>query len=435
MTTFFNTVWPKSFVKKMMPRTLFGRSLTIIITPLILLQLSVGYIFYDRHTEKVVQQMSEVIAGNISLACEILKTKPYLWTTVSQHLNLSLLRVAPVFENNDQDWVFSMFYNELIRTLKVPFTLLSTSDDFVVKIDTSNGPLFICVLKKRIFSRTTPIVLMWMIVSALLLSIIASIFMKNQIRPIHHLANAAEKFGKGENTPPIKPEGAEEIRQAGHAFNAMRERLQCQLTERMEMLAGVSHDLRTPLARMKLQLAMMPHSEDTRDLMSDLNEMQKMLEGFLNFARGAGAEPSSLIRLQPFLQNLATEIRTSEFKIKINCNNHIMHHLKPSLFKRCLTNLLINSKKYGREVIITIHETIHNLVILIDDNGPGIPHEQWETVLQPFVTLDKARNSDLSGVGLGLSIVRDAVRSHGGRIQLMDNPVQQGLRVLIELPK
>jgi two-component system osmolarity sensor histidine kinase EnvZ len=264
---------------------------------------------------------------------------------------------------------------------------------------------------------------------------VASLFMRNQIRPIRRLAEAAERFGKGQDVGDYHPEGAMEVRKAGLSFNVMRDRIRRQLHERTEMLAGVSHDLRTPLARMKLQLAMMPaNAPETLNLREDVDVMQKMLEGFLNFARGAGEEAPQTVLLSEFLHSVGHQFRNSALSITTNCPPEIKIHGKIEMLKRCLTNLLVNSQQYADHAWIEGHLNGRFLEMTVDDNGPGISEAHREDVFRPFYRLDVSRNLETGGVGLGLSIARDVIRNHGGQICLGDSP-QGGLKVLIRLPQ
>jgi two-component system osmolarity sensor histidine kinase EnvZ len=264
---------------------------------------------------------------------------------------------------------------------------------------------------------------------------IAVIFMRNQIRPIRRLAEVAEKFGKGQDTQDFRPEGAFEVRVAGQAFNQMQKRLRTHIEERTRMLAGVSHDLRTPLTRMKLQLALMSQDNNVKNLQEDVDEMQQMVQGFLDFAKGIQNEKSTTIELNTTVEGIINGFKEAHpMSISFIHKKDLWIDIKKSIFNRCLTNLLLNSYKYASTVQIQILAEPHQAIIIIDDDGPGIPEEKREIVFQPFFRLDPARNSETGGVGLGLSIVRDAIHHHGGTIQLLQSPLG-GLRIYITLPR
>ena len=307
-------------------------------------------------------------------------------------------------------------------------------DKIYLDVEVKKGVLHFETPRKRLFSRTTPLVLIWTTASALLLFIVASLFMRNQIRPLRRLGDAAERFGKGQDVGDYRPEGATEVRKAGISFNIMRDRIRRQLNERTEMLAGVSHDLRTPLARMKLQLAMMPRDTEVLHLTEDVDQMQKMLEGYLDFARGAGDETPKDILLSEFFHHLKGHFRNTSLQVVINCTLDLKIHAKEQMFKRCFMNLMVNAQRYAKHVWIEAKLSGRFLEVTLDDDGPGIPDSQREEVFRPFYRLDVSRNLETGGVGLGLSIARDVIRNHGGQIRLADSS-HGGLRVHIRLPQ
>jgi two-component system osmolarity sensor histidine kinase EnvZ len=432
---------PILLMKSLLPRSLFGRSLIILVTPLILVQVVLGYIFFDRHTETILRLLSSTISGDIRLVVEMVEGGQN-FTRVRElaHQNLTLdLKLRPderlprvgIYKSN---WLYGFMEEALRNKLKQPYFLRMNQDVIYLDVEVKQGVLHFETSRKRLYSRTTPLVLIWTTASALLLFIVASLFMRNQIRPLRRLADAAERFGKGQDLGDYRPEGATEVRKAGMSFNVMRDRIRRHLNERTEMLAGVSHDLRTPLARMKLQLAMMPHSSEVVSLSEDVDQMQKMLEGYLDFARGAGDEAPQRVVLLDFLHDLKNQFRHSSLKMTIDCPLGLKMPLKIQMFKRCLVNLLVNSQRYADHVWIKAHSTGRFLELTVDDNGPGIPESQREEVFRPFYRLDMSRNLETGSVGLGLSIARDVIRNHGGQIHLGDSP-HGGLRVHIRLPE
>ncbi|MCX7337974.1 MAG: ATP-binding protein [Alphaproteobacteria bacterium] len=429
------------FVKKILPQSLFGRSLIILVTPLILVQFVLGYIFFDRHTETILRLLSSTISGDIAFVLDSVEREdsfPHIRKLAERDLSLSI-KLSPheVLEQTGihrQTWLYTYLDSALKEKIKQPYYVRMDSNFINIHIASTKGVLKVQLSRKRLFSRTTPLVIIWTTVSALLLFIVASIFMRNQIRPIRRLAEAADRFGKGDDTVVFNPEGATEVRKAGVAFQLMRDRLRRQLSERLEMLAGVSHDLRTPLARIKLQLAMMTPTEETKSLQEDVVQMQGMVEGFLIYARGTDAERSQPVLLYPFLQKIIRVHQTDQLSVFLNCHDDIKIFLKSHLFNRSLTNLLLNSKRYARKVIIDVCEKKNHILLTIDDDGPGIAVSERENVFRPFYRVDASRNLEDGGVGLGLSIAKDAVQSHGGRIYLGESPLG-GLRVTIRLPR
>jgi two-component system osmolarity sensor histidine kinase EnvZ len=273
-----------------------------------------------------------------------------------------------------------------------------------------------------------------MIGTALLLLGIATIFMRNQVRSVRKLASAADGFGKGRDIPDIKPEGAVEVRQAAIAFNLMRERLKRQIDQRTEMLAGVSHDLRTPLTRMKLQLAIMEGTDGTSELAEDVSDMERMIEGYLHFARGEGSEAVQEVPLDAALRDLAGRFLREGREVRLDEPlAALVLRCRPNALDRALTNLIGNACRYGKQVAVAIRRREENVEIIVDDDGPGIPAAQRETVFRAFTRLESSRNPKTGGMGLGLTIARDIVRGHGGDIALEDSPLG-GLRARVRLP-
>lgn len=437
----FPFLHPWQALKKILPQSLFGRSLIILVTPLILVQVVLGYIFFDRHTETILKLLSDTIAGDITLVIDCIergdnfkRLKDLAQRDLHLDLSLEPNKVLQKTGLHKQTWLYSFLETALNQKLKVPYYVRMDSDFIYISVKTKKGLLNVTLSRKRLFSRTTPLVIIWTTASSLLLFIVASLFMRNQIRPIRRLAEAADRFGRGGESVHFKPEGATEVRKAGLAFLLMRERLKRQLFERLEMLAGVSHDLRTPLTRMRLQLAMLESNEDLMALKQDVMVMQQMIEGFLTYARGAGEEETKKVNLAKMLELLQKQLNAENFSVIIDCPKDLTISLKEGLFNRCLTNLLLNSKRYAKKVEISVQSKERHVQIEIDDNGPGIPVDEREKVFRPFYRLDSARNLESGGVGLGLSIARDAVLSHGGQIYLRHSSLLGGLKVIIRLP-
>jgi two-component system osmolarity sensor histidine kinase EnvZ len=429
-------------IKRFLPNSLFGRSLVILLMPLLMVQVVLGYIFFDRHTETILRQMSNTIAGDITMAVDLCEHSKDNFHDIKKKCfdNLSLvLDVSPQLKLDKtgkykNSWLYSFLALALNKKLSKPYFLRMNSDYIFVQVESKIGVLNIVTSRKRLFSRTTPLVLIWTTTSALLLFIVASLFMRNQIKPLRKLAEAAEKFGKGDDKGNFKLEGATEIRKAGQAFNIMRNRITKQLQERLEMLAKVSHDLRTPLTRMKLQLILLESTEINEDLKEDVNLMQNMIEGFLLYARGVAPEATIVTNIHNLLKTVISKLPYPTKKISLICDKNININLRPSAINRCLTNLLLNSCKYADKIQVTCLKNHHNCIITIEDDGPGIDENEREKVFQPFYRTDNARNLDKGGSGLGLTIVKDIVNSHGGKVSLQKSDLG-GLKVEILLPR
>src|SRR5690606_7463085 len=295
------------------------------------------------------------------------------------------------------------------------------------------GVLRALVTDERLFSSTTYIFILWTIGSSVLLFGIAVVFMRNQVKPIRRLAHAAESFGKGQEVRDFKPEGATEVRQAAAAFINMRDRIKRQIQQRTEMLAGVSHDLRTPLTRMKLQLEMLPDVPEAEFLQADVAEMEHMVEGYLAFARGEGQETPAPSDLGGLLRDVVAQMTRDGRTIDLHVEQDLTLPLRRDAMRRCFTNLLANAQRHGRHVAVTAGRRKGRIEVTIDDDGPGIPPERHEDVFKPFFRLEQSRNPATGGAGLGLTIARDVARSHGGDVTL-DTAPGGGLRARVWLP-
>jgi len=435
----------KSLTKRFLPKSLLGRSLMIIVMPLVILQVIAGFIFYESHWRKVSLTLSRGVAGDIATVIELMRldvgTKNYykMLQLPANHMGLLMSfskgEIISYTQSVDSGIMEQTLSKALREALSLPFSINSVKIDrqVAINVQLSNGVLHVVTSRKRLFSTTTHIFLLWMVGSSLVLFAVATIFMRNQVKPIRRLAEAADDFGKGRDAHKFKPEGATEVRQAATAFIAMRERIQRHITQRTEMLAGVSHDLRTPLTRMKLQLEMASETSELSDLNDDVSEMENMLEGYLAFARGEGGEDPILTNLGDLLNIVASQTRRKGGNIDLHLESEIKVPVRPKVFKRCFTNLIDNAMRYAEHVSIRVGKRDGFVDIIIDDDGPGIPEEMREEVFKPFFRIEESRNSETGGVGLGLSIARDIVRSHGGDIELDTSPVG-GLRARIRLP-
>ena len=433
-------------IKHLLPRSLFGRSVMIIVTPLVLLQVVSTWIFYDRHWSTVTKRLASAVAGEIASVIDHRTNFPgkenQAWLFGSARSNLGLriniekLDILPTGEHPKNSTTLDIFLGKALREqVRKPFIMdtFSHKREVVIKVQLQDGVMNVVVDRERLFSSTTYIFVMWMVGTSMLLFAIATIFMRNQVRPIQRLAAAVDNFGKGREDSNFKPEGSTEIRQAAAAFNLMRERIQRTITQRTEMLASISHDLRTPLTRMKLQLAMIENSAEIGDLRSDVEEMETMVEEYLAFARGEVAEKVQNINLSRILQDVVNKMQSTS--VSININTKTIHYvpLKPNSFKRAITNIINNASNYGKQIDIIVRKLPATIIIQIDDDGPGIPLKDREDVFKPFYRLDVARNPDTGGSGLGLTIARDVARAHGGDIFIEDSP-KGGARINMRLP-
>lgn len=444
----------KGFFKGMLPRTLFGRSLLILVTPIFLVQIITTYIFFDRHWQKMSDRMAYAIAAEISVLARELQHENAEANFGGVVENARLLSF--VLEYRPGRTLTSTFYDEKSAPLNpsreniIAQSLAKALDQqmrdykYDINVDRDEkwvnitlqlpkGVMSVTLPERRIFSSSGYVVLIWMVGSSIILLIIATLFMRNQIRPIRRLAIAAERFGKGRDVPFFKVEGAREVRQAARAFIDMKSRLQRQIQQRTAMLAGVSHDLRTPLTRMKLQLELMGGSEDVLALKNDVVDMERMIEAYLQFARGEGGEEVMRTDLKDLIEQVARSMNRDGERVRVSIPDDVTLLLRPVAFERCITNILGNALKYGSEAWVSVQKFGENIEICIDDNGPGIPREQYEDVFKPFFRGEASRNSKTGGVGLGLPIVQEIVLAHGGAVWLDSSP-KGGLRVVIDLP-
>ena len=431
------------FIKKnILPTHLLARFVLIILVPMILLQTLVAIFFYNRHWDTVSRQLATGVTGEIESVAEWVKSNS---SDVQERLERlsKILHMQFVWEQGERlsesvKLRKSPASSDLRSSIKeLPYLTKTWSEKDgkqQILIQLPEGVLRVSVPRKRFYSSTVIVFLIWMIVSSFLLFGIAFLFMKNQVRSMVRLARAAELFGMGQPVVRFKPEGADEVRQAGQAFIEMKERIERYLNERTTMLAGVSHDLRTPLTRMKLQLSMMDQDEVVTMLNQNITEMEHMLTGYLAFAKGEGKEQMEHIELTPFITELVEKFRTEEFPVSLHIEEPLAILGRPHELVRVFSNLLSNAQKYAHAANVSIGRREDEVQIIIDDDGPGIPAKKRADAFKPFFRLDKSRNPATGGVGLGLTIVRDAVLAHGGTIKLEDSP-QKGLRVIITLPE
>ncbi len=435
-----------AWIKPLLPRSLFGRALLIIVMPLILLQVVSTYVFYDNHWKTLSRRLSNAVAGDLGMVIELVESAPdaarraEIMEVATRQFGMPMsYRADDILPNGPpqiyEGSIATTLAPALADQVRRPFTMDAASDDrtVLVAVQLSSAVLRVAIPQKRLFSDTTYVFILWMIGTSMILFAVASIFMRNQVRPIRRLAEAAENFGKGRDLAGFKPEGASEVRRAAIEFNRMRERITRAITQRTEMLAGVSHDLRTPLTRMKLQLAFLGEGAEIDGLRADIAEMEKMVDGYLAFARGEGSEPVVATSLRPLLEDVVEGARREGGAVELAIDGDIQLGLRPNAFRRGLTNLISNAARYGRTVLVRARSVDGAVELTVDDDGPGIPREQREDAFKPFYRLDKSRNSATGGVGLGLTIARDVFRGHGGDVILSDSPLG-GLRATVRLP-
>ena len=430
-----------NYLKKILPKRLFYRALLIVAIPVLVLQLVITIVFFDSLWIKTNKGMTRTLVNEISTFIEGYESeqenKQELLDLFSIFLDLNIeFTNNEKLQNKDTERWFSPIDRSLRRELKSKnynywFDTTSYKELVHIKTRYKNGYFQFFIPKERIAPASARIFALWITLPGLFLIIIAIVFLKNQTRPIVNLAKAAESFGKGEFVKGFRPSGAREIRQAGYEFDKMRKRISVHLNQRSEMLSGISHDLRTPLTRLKLQLALLKQQDLAKKMSDDIEEMERMLNEYLEFSRNQKSEDTEIVDINDLIVEVVKKYNNK--KIKTNFDINIKIPLRQNTFKRCLSNLIDNGLSYGNEVEIITKKTIKDLVIFIDDDGPGIPKNEYEKVIKPFYRIDKSRGQNKSGVGLGLSIANDIIRSHGGTISLEESPLN-GLRVKISLP-
>jgi len=430
------------FLKNLLPKQLFYRALIIVAAPIIILQIIISIVFFDSLWIKASKGMTRALVGEIVTIVDIYNNEnEYNKKIVTDLYNKNFNFSVKFLENEKlpdiklERW-FSPMDRTLRRELKPKFNdywFNTTSYKEVVdlRIKFRDGVLQIFFPKERIQASSVRIFALWITLPAVLLIFIALIFLKNQTRPIINLARASEKFGKGEDVGEFRPSGALEIRQAGYEFDRMRKRIIRHLNQRSEMLSGISHDLRTPLTRIKLQLAFIKDKDIAKKLSEDVQEMEKMLNEYLLFASSQSEEITETFDISLLIENIVEKYQNK--KITLDLLKKIYLNGRKNLIQRCLSNLIDNGVKYASEIHIKLIKTQNHIIITVDDNGPGIQKKDYENVFKPFFKIDKSRGESKSSVGLGLSIASDVVKSHGGNIALDQSP-QKGLRVKVFLP-
>ena len=432
-----------------LPKGLYARALIIIIAPVVLLQSVVAFVFMERHWQTVTRRLSDATTREISMLLSVYEAYPHndkyerLIKMAQENLGLSVqilpaedlptARPKPFFDLLDRT-----LSEKIRKQIRKPFWIDTVGQSHLVEIRIKLKDAVFRVLARRsqTYASNTHIFLLWMVGTSLVLLTIAILFLRNQIKPILRLAQAAERFGKGQSEPEdFRPRGAREVRQAAISFMEMRNRIERQMEQRTTMLAGVSHDLRTILTRFKLQLALFDDSKEAKEMTADVDEMQAMLEDYMGFVKGDSSEESSQVNIRRLLQEVRKQSGRDSVQITLNMPaDPVVVPLRRHAFKRAVMNVVSNAARFAGHVTMDVAKTKNWLTLRIDDDGPGIPKEQREEVFRPFYRLDDARGQDTGiNTGLGLSIARDIVRSHGGDITLNESNLG-GLQAIIRVP-
>ncbi len=432
-----------SFLKKILPKGLFYRSLIIVAAPVILLQLIVTIVFFDSIWIKANKGMTRSLVGEIKTLSDVYSTEnkkqiDYITNVYKENFDYVINSISTSFPEDIYERRFSPMDRSLRRELKSTFgngnywfNTVKYIDIVEVRVKLGDKNLQFFFPKERIATSSVRVFVLWVTLPSIILILIAILFLKNQTRPITNLAKAAQRFGKGDYINEFRPSGAREIRNAAYEFDRMAKRINRHLNQRSEMLSGISHDLRTPLTRLKLQLAMIGDKDISKNMSKDIDEMENMLNDYLQFAKTQVKERTEKMILGDIFLSIKNKINNSMLKIKIE--SEISLYGRKNALERCFVNIINNGLTYGDKVEVAVQKSSNRAVILIDDNGPGIPTEHFRNVFKPFFRLDQSRSLNKSGVGLGLAIVEDIVNSHGGNIQLSSS-LMGGLQVKISLP-
>ncbi len=433
-------------IRARMPKGLYVRSILIVVLPILILQAVVAYVFMERHWQTVTRRLSSAVVRDISAIIDTIETYPQdaRFSDITRiaaetyGLTISVLPDAPLPEPGPRPFfslLDSTLSREISHQISRPFWIdtLGNSDLVEIRIKLDDHVLRVFAPRSRAYASNSHIFLVWMVGTSLVLLTIALLFLRNQIKPILNLAEAAEQFGKGRPGVTFRPRGAREVRQAAQAFIDMRERIERQVEQRTTMLSGVSHDLRTVLTRFKLELAILGETPDTEALRADVDEMSRMLEDYLAFAQGDAGETTEMVEIPTVLEEIADSARRDGHPVETEFEGEPRAVLRALGFRRCVGNLVGNAGKHGERIILKARHVDGWLTVTVDDDGPGIPPEEREAVFKPFYRLEAGRNVDSGGSGLGLAITRDIALSHGGDVILAESPLG-GVRAVLMIP-
>lgn len=432
--------------KRLMPKSFYGRALFILAAPILLVQIVSNFVFIDRHLDSVTDLLADNIVRMTKTLITLKQEKSYSPTALKDFAKEAFDFNYTFFPRKKletqgqmpEGWAEQYLVEALDKALKYPYVLIHDDNDLILKVGLPDGVAVIVFLRKRLMSKTTQLVFYWALGMSLLTLIVASIFMRNQVRPLQDLTESMEEFGKGHEIENVHPRGATEIRSMAAAFNTMKNRIRRQVNQRTEMLANISHDLRTPITRMKLELALLSSDADGEmkgALTENVGEMERMVNEYLEFVRRDGQEPMESTDISKMVQSLRDMLASDsfEFTYRMTPTPYFMT-VRPNAFKRCLMNIINNAKKYAHKIsIVAAKDGVHQ-ILYFDDDGPGIPEAFRREVFRPFYRVDSSRNTETGGVGLGLSIVKDIVNGHGGRVELDQSPMG-GLRLKIIIPQ
>lgn len=430
--------------KDYLPKSLFGRAMLIIVLPVALMQVGVVYAFFDAHWQTVTARLSEGVAGDVQVIVDLYEQSGRDLDSIEPEIARTLgIAVTLEPEGRLPTTVRSSFFRVLDRTLRRalseklqhPFWFDTTRYPAYVEIRIKTGPdvLWLIVPRDRVFATTGHIFLLWIVGATTILTAVSLVYIRNQAKPIERLAHAADRFGRGQDAPDFRPSGAREVRQAAHAFIRMRERIERHITQRTQLLAGVSHDLRTPLTRLRLQLALLPPGEEIDAMRADVGDMQAILDEYLDFTKGMGGEEPAPADLGVIARAAAESAAQEGVEIEVAIGEDLVLPVRAVALKRCLTNLVANAANFASRVEVAARRVNGSVVIDVDDDGPGIPAEQREEAFRPFSRIDSPHNGNSQGVGLGLAIARDVARGHGGDVELSESHLG-GLRARVRLP-
>ncbi len=439
---------PRMRFRDILPKGLYWRTLLIIVAPAALLQLIITLVFLDDHWQATSKRMSQGVAADVALIIQLYERDPTQENFASLReyamrplrLQIELQPGADLAIPRCRAWG-STLDGYLLRSLQsdinreVWYDSTCPGPQVLIRVPIENGVLQIKAYRDRVQARSGPLFVAWISGATIFLIVVSVIFIRNQVRPIENLADAMERFGRGEDTGYMRARGAREVRGATMAFQDMRQRIKKQIGQRSQLLAGVSHDLRTPLTRLKLQLAMMEQTPEIEDIKRDLAEMEQTLDEYLAFAKGQVDEAPELVDVPKLVNEVVADTVRGGADVAVDgAMDAAPTPGRARALKRCLTNLIDNAVAHGDKVRVTISSTDQAITVWVDDNGPGIPAEQYEEAFRPFSRLDETRSRNQKGVGLGLAIARDVARSHGGDITLSPSPLG-GLRAALRVPR